>query len=79
MSPEDLSAVENLIRSRVESALEIERKHLAALVTLAIEEERERLAKILEDFVPYTDEADSFELEPSLGALAHTIRTGRHD
>jgi hypothetical protein len=44
MSPEDLSAVENLIRSRVESALEIERKHLAALVTLAIEEERERLA-----------------------------------
>ena len=66
--------LEELVSARVAGALRDERVRTERLVRDAVEAERARLARILEDFDPSGGNGDELELEPMLRALARRIR-----
>jgi hypothetical protein len=66
--------LEALVSARVAGALREERVRTVRLVRDAVEAERVRLARILEEFESSGGNGNELELEPLLRALAGRIR-----
>lgn len=66
--------LEALVSARVAGALRDERVRTVRLVRDAVEAERVRLARILEEFESSGGNGNELELEPLLRALAGRIR-----
>jgi hypothetical protein len=66
--------LQELVKARVAGALRDERDRTERLVHDAVEAERGRLARIIEEFDTSGGNGNELELEPLLRALARRIR-----